>query len=452
LHAADKPQQHPANKNIFIDVITSKPSVYVGETLTVQYLLYFSAKITDPENDLDINFKNCYVETYPVTPQPDKVINGKSYHVILLQKALVIPQFAGTLSIPVISIKLKIDQPAAKNDFFGTEQSVEKTFLSPSKQVNVLVLPALTEALSFSGAVGRFKLAYKFTPSAKTPNLLNVKFNMTGAGNVKSAHWMLPEFPQGINVFNITNKETNALIEDNIKTNHTFSFDLVANYKGGYTIPAVTFLAFDPDSAKYVKYQTAPYQWDVGIGPVLPANMVKAAPVPNEKPFLYTKKNMDTPAATRLFFGSAAFYILISMAIILFVTGSINNYNNKIKEANPALYNFKMAKKQAINKIQKLRLTTDGIEDAVFYKSLDEILQAYLCYKTGTAFHEFSFEQIIKRLKVIPVPDEQLAEATLYIKQQYTKRFSPVVTGNYTRDVACSQLLQIVNGLDIYMK
>jgi hypothetical protein len=444
--------QHDADKSIFIDVAISKPTVFVGETLTVQYLLYYSKSIVDPQNDVNIKFNDCFVEKYPIVPVADKLINGKNYHVMLLEKVLLIPQFEGKLNIPAINIQLKINQPATKNNFFGTEQSIDKEFSSSPKQVKVLALPSSTGSIPFAGAIGRFKLNYKFINSDKTANLLKVIVNITGYGNVKFAHWVPPAVPPGIDIFNINNKETGKLVKNDIKANQTFSFDLVANFRGNFTIPKITFLAFDPDGSKYVEYETSVYHWKVDKGLERPGSLVKGNSSLKNTPFLYTKMADNVAGNNRLFFGSKAFYFLIACGITLFFIGAVNLYSTKIKEDNPAAYYFKIAKKQAIKKIQRLKINAGDVDDDMFYKDLYEILQTYMCYKTGIALQELSFEHIIKRLRSVEVPDDILTMVTFFIKEKYGKRFSPMSINICNRDSDCRQLSQIVKSLDIYIK
>lgn len=444
-----------STKNVFIQVVTSKTKVYVGEAFTISYILYYSIPVIDPQNNIDYKFKDCYLEEYPVKEQDSiAVINGRSYHLVIIKKLLVIPQTEGILNVPAINMDLKINSPAAADDFFGGEKLVSKKISCKKKSIEVLPLPTKTESLVYSGAVGKFNLSSSFFLTDKPRNLFKIRLIISGKGNIKFTNLVAPQLPPGIEIADETNNEEHTLIGNGLNVKHTFSLDLVTIYKGHYTIPPITFLYFDPKILKYVKLTSPPYLWQVNTGALLPKSMIRTnAPLRNKvTDSLYNVINGDKIQTNGFFFNSSLYYIILIVTGLLFSSGIGYSYYIKKKKSDLAYYNYRTAFKHAFKNIKKLKSISFVTTDDIFCKSTMQIFRKYLSDVNYISLVDFSYDNIYNELQKQCISPDLLKNIFDFISKQNTIRFSVKKEEVMNRDEICSEMLQIIKDLDGLIK
>jgi len=312
--AVVRPAVSDTTQPIFIKIKPSKTVVFKGEPFTVSYLLYYATNITDPGNEPDIKFQNCYVEEYPdKAAVPDERINNRLYHVVLLKKFLVIPQTEGVLKAPTVRVSLKVSLPASPEDFFGNDKTEIKKIPAKAMYIQVMPLPAKTDTAQFSGAVGNFKISCSFEPSQKFSNLLKVHLNIKGTGNLRFSNLSIPVLPPGIDYTELPNTEKDSLTGEGVQTEHTFSFQLFCNYRGKFILAPISFTYFSPDQKRYIKYLSPAYTWQVNTGKPMPKSLTAGKSLKIQAdPVIYTKMYLGDATGNKLFFRSAFFFIALS--------------------------------------------------------------------------------------------------------------------------------------------
>jgi hypothetical protein len=439
------------SKSIFLQAIPSKTKVYVGEAFTVSYFLYSSIHVTDPGDEIDLKFKNCYAEEFPPNKEAkDLTISGKIYHAVLLKKMLLIAQNEGESKTSAISINLKVDAPAVANDYFGTEGTVTKKISSPVYTVTVIPLPPKTDSTAFAGAVGDFKLSCNLIQSKTRPNTLKVILNINGTGNLKFANFSPPQLPNGLELFNEKNTDSQLLTESGMEARHIYSFEVVANYRGRYDIPPVTFLFFNPASSKYVKFSSEIFKWNVKEGPVLPHALANNPSKQKIADVLFTKTDIETGEENAGIKHWGTYAALLMLSVAFFTAGLINLYYQKSKSLDPAGYNYKTAGKRAIRNIKKLKLKNDD-EDA-FNKTLVQIFQKYLCDKNRISFNDAYLFNVNTVLRLQPLPDTIKNQAVNFLDLKYKSRFSLNKPNDMDREQSCLTLLHIIKSLEDLFK
>lgn len=432
------------SENIFIKAVPSKNKVYLGEPFTLSYLLYYHIPVIDPQNEIDVKFKNCFVEEFPTDNQTwEETINGKVYHVLLLQKYFLIPQLEGPLKIPTLSQYYKFNMPPDPDDFFGEEKIVSKKITSKAISVEVMALPAPNDSIFFSNAVGQFSFKPTYTISQKSANMLAFQLDVRGAGNLKNAKLIMPDLPAGIEAFNYYSTGKHTLTEHSLQTAYTFTFDLVATYQGEYTIPEMKFLYFNPEEEKYMVYASPAYTWQVKEGP-LPA----ATPGQEKRvPFMFTKLTLFQNNTGSLFLGSASFYTLLVLSGLFFLTGFVISYQARLRTEAPALYQYKRAKSQAIKAVKKLQSAKENKETDAYIKSLISILEHYLCNKLYIRYEDFSLSNLKLQLESKQVPGQYQAQVLELLQSFYERRFSPAESSK-SRSEYCKEVISSIQNVD----
>ena len=439
-------------KNIYISVVPSKSSVYAGEALTVSYLLHYSVPVVDPGNHFEFHFQNAYWEEYPDVEKNDsQSVDNKGVHVVLIKKLLIIPRSPGPLNIPPIFMKLKADAPA-DGDNFEQDKYIIKSVSGLAKIVAVLPLPADTDSLHFSGAVGSFTTAYSFTKEKKSGNVLKVKLTITGPGDLKFARLVPFRLPDGLDIYNEVSTETHTLTDANLNSKITYSFDIVANYRGDYNLDPVIFKYFDPQKSKYIKFATKVYKWEVAIGPIISKTAARLRHPAGEKKarFLYIPAVLDEADGGQYYFKSIYFELFIIAGCLIFTSGLIYAYTVKSRKANKLFYNYKKARQLAVNSINKLE-TASGITDKdTFSKNLIQIFKKYLADRNFVPDDDFSSGNIITSLQNHNVPESTAQNVLAFLNKHQHLRFSLNKRNELTDNQYCGMLIQIINDIDSY--
>jgi hypothetical protein len=434
----------PGWEDYFIRSVPSKTEVFKGEPFQITYYLYYHNPVIDPGQDLQLNLKDCYLEEYPVRESNStETIQGKVFRVLALKKVLVIPQVEGDFTIPSVKRVVKIRLAADPEDFFGEERIIPKTLLSKSTEIRVKAYPAQRSKSVFSGAVGQFAVTADFVKAKKSATVLNVKITLSGNGNLRASSLILPEMPQGLDLLQVENDVQHALSETGLESKQIVSFQLVANYRGNYTIPPIKFSTFNPDKARYEDLETAAFKWPVKEGLVMPAKIDLVTGKRNN-PVLYVKKRLANGEPAVSF---SQFNILLIFAAACFAAGYWRITIQRSREINPHLYHFRRGKKVAFRSLKRLQRSNTHMDDDQYYKTLSEILRNYLSVKADLPVSHSLGED----LKALGLPDTVALSTTRFIEKNNAILFS-AVGADVDKNASMHEIKYLIDSLDPYFR
>lgn len=275
-------QQLPKNMGQGIHLVAkvSKTRAYVNEPVTIEYGLYVSDQAGF--NTMAVknmpkyqNFWNHMIEQKQQNVTR-ATLNGKSYRYLALQKAVLLPQKDGTLKIDPLEIELDEQFFTGRTDVFGApEISIrKKVYSSGAKTIQVKQLPLDGQPAGYTGAVGTYQFnvqANKTSVKANEP--LELTLTVQGKGNLDLLTLPKPLAPNALELYdpekiNRVNKNISAGMEGS----KAEKYIIVPQYKGTYTIEAITFSYFDTASKTYKTITSQPITIEVTEGPELPTN------------------------------------------------------------------------------------------------------------------------------------------------------------------------------------
>lgn len=439
-------QSANSQKNSFIRILTSKSEIYSGESFTASYMLYYTGNIIDPETNLTIKCKDCYQEEFPENKRITEVIlNGVLFHVIQLKKLLFTPLGEGSFEIPSISINIKINFPAAADDFFGMEKvSVEK-LVSEKKYVHVIPLPKNTSKVNFSGAVGHFIFSSSILRSKESPNKIRYQFFIKGTGNLKSTNWPAPFLPKGMDFMNINNSETDTLMDNSKKVSHTYSFDIVSYYRGNYILSPFAFNYFNTQTKKYEDYQTPTVSWNVVNGLALPDSFKFASPNNINVPFLYIKWKMGNSGISKIYLSKYTYFGFILLTLLLIITPLFTKlWNLSILNATLKSFQHWYAERYALRNVRLLKKSKIIDNNGHLYRELNRVLEQYLCHKTRIEYKfgmDLNIKSIMDKYKV---NEEVKIMTNNFLKNQIEINYSPIKQSLDKPDMIYSNFLHLL--------
>ncbi|WP_236668956.1 hypothetical protein [Hymenobacter rubidus] len=427
----------------------SSTSVYAGQAFTVSYLLYYRVPLIDPDDEINLQFRDCFVVEFAAArpPEREETIGGQVYKVQLLKKYLLIPQLTGALPLPVLKRRYRFTAPAKPEDFFGGEQMVTKTIRSSALQVAVKALPATGDSTAFSRAVGKFRVRVTYSQPRKDDHFLTVKVRIKGLGNLRNVRLRPPPMPDNVDVFNVRGKEEHALTADGLEAEYVYTYDVLAAYQGTYELPGPRLSYFEPEAGQYVAFTAPPYRWRVTHGGQAPTRPAGPAPRPaGRHEGLYTKADFYQDRVEYLFFGSPACDAVLVVSGLLFLGGIALGRYWALRAANSQYYRYRNAKKRALQALKKLDKASAPDVDS-YYKTLRDVLVSYLCSKLDRPEAAFSARDLAFAMQPFQVPLPLWSRTAALLEVLAKSRFSatrPATIPTHYR----TELLALIHELD----
>lgn len=239
------------NEPFFLYLDVDKTEVYEGEQITANWYIYTRANVESLDRVKFPDLKGFWkeiIEEVPALQFGDEIVNGVHYRKALLASHALFPIKPGTAVIDEFRIKAKI----RSNQFGG--RSTETTKASKRTSIKVLPLPQEGKTVSFSGAVGNYRVTLK-TDSNSYPahQPFSVKVRYEGLGNAKLIDLPQITWPEGLEVYD-TKSEAKFFKEGN--SYKEFEILVIPRKEGEMKIPALSLTFFEPALKKYISEMT----------------------------------------------------------------------------------------------------------------------------------------------------------------------------------------------------
>ena len=230
--------------NLHLVAEISKASPYLNEAVTVVYKLYFRSplSISNPREVDTPTFSNfwSHIIRIPQLKVEQGTYKGESYNVVVWRKAVLYPQKAGTLDIEPLTVRLNVDIPTRRRDFFGNRvyRPVQHTLTSGTRKLRVKPLPESGKPESFNGAVGNFELDLILSKeSLKASESFQAQLKLSGQGNLKLIQLPQLVLPGTMEVYEPEHSEQVKTYLSGMRGSIQDQYTVVPQYQGQYPIP-----------------------------------------------------------------------------------------------------------------------------------------------------------------------------------------------------------------------
>jgi len=240
-------------EEIFMRAEVSDSTVYVGQQIILDYILYTTLDVRSIDFAVEPSFDGFYAEDLRSERKAfeRKIINGIEYFTKSVKRTSLFPQQTGTYKIDPIPVNAGISNGKSQRSFFFSSQLTPKRIMANGLTIKVNNTPPTKK--SFSGAIGKYKMT-AVTPkrSLTTDDAIIVNMRITGNGDNKVV--MAPQWAasDSLEVY-----DPNVIQDDVYKNtgeithSKTFEYLLVPKIPGRYNLtPKFTY--FDTDSNAYV--------------------------------------------------------------------------------------------------------------------------------------------------------------------------------------------------------
>ncbi|MEX2371748.1 MAG: BatD family protein [Bacteroidales bacterium] len=263
---------------VFLRVLPSRRSVYVGEQFVSELKVYTSVN-TRPSGGLkELPYEGFYKHTLEADQTSSREnIDGKMHVTQVLQRHILIPQKAGKLVVEPFesewTVPRRVNNPRSGsmfdqffNDPFDRYQEVPVTIRTKPVAIDVKPLPAGAPA-GFTGGVGDLNFTAALSADQVHVNdAINLVIKISGTGNISLIGTPRIDFPPDHDVYE-TNKSSNVRTTGNrISGTVTFEYPIVARHAGNFRIPPLSFAWFDPVAERYKSVTTDEFIFTVVKG------------------------------------------------------------------------------------------------------------------------------------------------------------------------------------------
>lgn len=272
-------------KELFLRVSTDRKICYVGEPVLVTYKLYSTLQSVSEiiKNPGFYGFTVHDMIGLQDQQLSTELVNGKSFNVHTIRKLQLYPLQAGRFTIDPMEVKSMVEFSKTEQSRETQQQIVEgvnrRHILSKEENdfpkegqlivenqmrtepIEILVnpLPEKNKPAEFNSAVGKFTVKASLEKSSLARNeegflLLTIE----GKGNF--IQLVAPEiaWPSGVEGFGAVVKDSLDREKMPLTGFRQFRYGFVCTAAGTYTLPAIHFSFFDPDSNRYRSLVTEP--------------------------------------------------------------------------------------------------------------------------------------------------------------------------------------------------
>jgi hypothetical protein len=435
-----------ADQPVFLRVLPSKTSVYVGEQFVSELKVYTSVN-TRPAGGLkEVPYEGFYKHALDADQISSRENVGGQVHVTqVLQRHVLIPQKTGKLVIEPFESEWTVPQRVTTqrprsmfddffNDpFFDRVQEVPVTISTKPVTINVKPLPGNAPA-GFTGGVGDLNFNAKLSDNKLIVNdAISLVVTISGTGNISLIGAPKIDFPPDHDVYETT-KSTNINTSGNrVSGTITYEYPIVARHAGNFRIAPVSFSWFDPAAGRYRTITTDEFTFTVekGEGPdqggqvYLPG--VRGDEVQNIGTDILDIRR-TVPEFTLIGkspVGTMTYWLIYVLLFILFLATIFILRLYYKRNADVRLVRNRKANKMAKRRLRSADKARRANDTEAFFEETEKAIWGYLSDKLNIDLSSLSRNSVSELLAKAGVTEELQEEVIRIIDDCEFSRYAP---------------------------
>ena len=451
--------------DIFLNLSLSRSDVVVGEPIIATLKLYQRVNVAGFEGANFPTFNGFWSQEIEAPTNIEfarETYDGQIYNAALLRKFILIPQKAGTITINpaelvcLVNIRVSPGGASIFDGFFDDYRTIRQKVTSKAMNVTVRPLPAGAPA-SFAGGVGEFNISAKLSKNdLKTHEAASLIVTVSGKGNVSLLEAPKVNFPPDMEVYDT--KVSDRVDKGGLSGSKTYEFPFIPRSYGDFTIEPIKYTYYDVNAKKYVTLQTEPIELivekgnEVEAGPMVVSGVSRKDVKNLGSDIRYINvKSPDLTAKGVFFVGSAVFYIVLALIIVLAAACWLICRKYAKRKADVVGTKNRKATKMAM---KRLRLAETFLKQnlyTAFYEELHKALLGYVSDKLNMPAAELSRDRICQSLEDRGV-DKSLVDTYISILDACEfARYAPDA-GNEAMAAHYNSAVDVISSIDSNMK
>ncbi len=268
LPESQTPLQSQSTQDTFTDAFSSSthkieasvnnPHPYVNEQIIYTFRYFYTARIpsiNSPKYTVP-SLRQFWTVELERKQARRQVIDGTLYWIQEIQVGL-FPITAGRITIE--PAKLSLPSIAER----GLPQSSEVLVTDPV-EVNVRPLPQEGKPANFVGTVGQYRIhAQTDRQTIEAGDGFNLRVQVSGKGNIETVPAPTIPTPQNMAIYDPQITDAIGIVDSKVQGSRTYEYVIIPSKEGRWTIPAIDYPYFDPQTGSYQVARTTPITIDV---------------------------------------------------------------------------------------------------------------------------------------------------------------------------------------------
>ena len=437
---ANQSSSSGTNENVFVTSSLNKKEIYVGEQVVLSYNVYTKVDLQGFGEIKFPPYTGFWKEDYQVgnISLKQTVYNNQTYSTAEIQRNILFPQKAGEITIPAADIEV-VSRIRTRNsgfndpffnEFFGGYQNVPVHCTTKPLTINVKQLPADNKPASFSGAVGTFSLNSTIDKTElKANEAITLKFTVSGTGNVKLVDKINVKFPPDFEAYAPKITQNSKVDKNSVSGSKTFEYVIIPRNPGTFKIKSFEFSYFDPNKKAYITVNSPEYTIEVGnsdIATQTVSGVSREDVVSIGEDIRHIKHlSSDLSKSQSSFFGSAKYFIIMSVALLFLVATAIA-MRIVIRNRNDIdSLKRKRAESVARKRLKKAKQYMDEQAETDFYNELSIAMWQYSADRFNIKMSDLSRDFLINLSEENNIPEESISKYISVLDEAEFARFAP---------------------------
>lgn len=440
-----------SGKDLFLRVIPSKKSAYVGEQVVLTYKLYTKVAVSSVSLSKMPSYAGFWTKDISdnsgTLNQSSEYVNGIEYTTAEIQKVIVVPQRSGKLTLDPMTMECIAQIRTERNNsrsmdpfeaffndpFFNRNiVNVKKELSSQPFTLDVKSLPENGKPASFAGAVGNYNFKSEIDKTELSTNeAVTITLTVSGTGNVELLQMPAPVFPPDFELYDPKVTTSSNVGSQGLTGSKKAEYLAIPRRAGSFTIPAVEFSYFNPTSGSYETIMSEPYEINVEKGSgsddgggIYASNQEDIKYLGSDIRHIMTGNPHLKPMHT-VFFGSAAYFVALLVLLALFVMLLFVLKKREQLTQDTAANRNRKADKVARGRLKNAYQHLKAKDQEKFYVEMSQALWGYIADKLGIERSKLSMDTVSETMKGKNVPEELTQQFIDTLNSCEFARFAP---------------------------
>ena len=440
-----------SGKDLFLRVIPSKKSAYVGEQVVLTYKLYTKVPVSSVSLSRMPSYAGFWTKDISdnsgTLKQSSEYINGIEYTSAEVNKVIIVPQRSGKLTLDPMLLECIAQVRTERNNsrsmdpfdvffndpFFNRNiVNVKKELTSQTINLEVKNLPENGKPASFAGAVGNYNFRSDIDKTELSTNeAVTITLTVSGTGNVELLQMPTPVFPPDFEVYDPKITTSTDVNSQGLTGTKKAEYLAIPRRAGSFTIPAIEFSYFNPSNESYQTLSSEPYEIQVEKGAgsddgggIFASNQEDIKYLGSDIRHIMTGNAHLKPMHT-VFFGSAAYFVALLVLLALFIILLFVLKKREQLTQDTAANRNRKADKVARGRLKNAYQHLKAKDQEKFYVEMSQALWGYIADKLGIERSKLSMDTVSETMKGKNVPDELTQQFIDTLNSCEFARFAP---------------------------
>ena len=443
-----------SGKDLFIKVSANKRRVHEQEPVLLTYKVYTLVDLTQLEGKMP-DLTGFHTQEIPLPQQKSfhvERINGRPYRCVTWSQYVMYLQMTGKLEIPSITFNGTVIQQNRNVDpfeaFFNGGSGyieVKRAIKAPGLTIQVDPLPQ--RPANFSGGVGKFNISAQINKSeVKANDPITIRVVVGGVGNLKLIKQPVVNFPKDFDKYDAKVTDKTKLTQNGVEGNMIYDFLAVPRNQGRYVIPAIEFVYYDVEANAYKTIKTQSFTLDVAKGDGNVNSSVDYSELKDKDIHPIKDGEYKVQDIKNIFYGSAAYWVVLSILFLVFVGVLIIFRKRAIDNADVTRLKIKKANRVATKRLRYANKLMLNNEHDKFYDEVLRTLWGYVGDKLNMPVEQLSKDNISEKLAQRSVDGDTIDMFMRAVDECEFNRYAPGDTKgnmNQTFEAAMTAIIKI---------